>query len=106
MRSSSTESESARARAETIFAPTGEPLGTEPWRRWRTEDGWHPLTPQAIRDEYDWLFERTEYSGRVTSEQIARAIRENYTRWSEAEREWFRAAYAFLKAREEAESAA
>ena len=40
-----------------IFPLTGEPIGQTQWRRWRGEKGWHPATPDAIKAEYDWLFE-------------------------------------------------
>ncbi len=47
----------------TVYPPTGEIVGETEWRRWWTEDGWHPLTPQAIREEYGWLFEYEPYGG-------------------------------------------
>ncbi len=107
----------AESDPRTIFPLTGEPIGETPWRRWYvgklapdnprdTSTGWHPLTPQSILDEYDWMMHD---HGRVTSEDVKRAIREHdlglaAREWPEQEREWFRAAYVYLKAREAREA--
>lgn len=46
-----------KARINRVYSPTGEPVGDTAWRRWRTENGWHELTPQTIIAEYGCLFE-------------------------------------------------
>ena len=45
------------AKESVIFQLTGEIVGATAWRRWWTVDGWHPLTPKEIIDEYDWMMQ-------------------------------------------------